>query len=109
MPRPRYLQLPVLPVRHCPRHVRGGSFPVCWFYNFSACNLDEWSAEMPIEGTVQGVFTWAFLKAFGGCHFHCSVYQAQAALAKALADLKATMKGIEQTPVLQLSQSAGIN
>jgi chromosome segregation ATPase len=107
--RPRFLQLPVLPVRHTPRHLRASVFPGCWVYSFSACGLQEWCAEFPIEGTVQGAFTWAFLKAFAACHFHCSVYQMMRMLTKILTELRTHFKRIEQTPTLLHSQSAGMN
>lgn len=107
--RPRFLQLPTLPVRHTPRHLRAGVFPACWVYSFSACSLQEWCAEFPIEGTVQGAFTWAFLKAFAACHFHCSVYQMMRMLTKILTDLRMHFKRIEQSPTLLHSQPAGMN
>lgn len=107
--RPRFLQLPVLPIRHTPRHLRASVFPGAWVYCFSACSLQEWCAEFPIEGTVQGAFTWAFLKAFAACHFHCSVYQMMRMLTKILTDLRMHFKRIEQTPTLLHSQSASMN
>lgn len=107
--RPRFLQLPVLRVRQAPRNTHGQVYPSCWLYSFSACNLQEWCAEFPIEGTVQGAFTWAFLKAFAACHFHCSAYQLMRMLTKIMTDLKVHFKRIEQTPTLLHSQHAGMN
>eukprot|EP00811_Abedinium_folium_P009737 NODE_1899_length_2341_cov_7.087624.p1 GENE.NODE_1899_length_2341_cov_7.087624~~NODE_1899_length_2341_cov_7.087624.p1 ORF type:complete len:729 (+),score=192.80 NODE_1899_length_2341_cov_7.087624:44-2188(+) len=106
--RPRFLELPPMPVRHTARHLRANVFPACFVHSFSACKLREWSAEFPIEGTVQGAFSWAFLKALSACHFHCGVYQFQQVLTKVLLDLKTHFMGVEQTPLLQLSQSAAM-
>jgi hypothetical protein len=106
--RPRFLELPVLPVRHAPRHLRASTFPTCWLHCFSACRLQEWCAEFPIEGTVQGAFSWAFLKALARGHFHCGVYQFLRTLADIMTDLRLHFKGVEQTPVLQLSQTAAM-
>jgi len=106
--RPRFLDLPVVPVQHTPGHLRAPVFPQCWLHCFSACKLQEWCAEFPIEGTVQGAFSWAFLKAMARGHFHCGVYQFQQMLTRILADLKLHFKGVEQTPLLQLSQSASM-
>jgi len=106
--RPRFLELPVLPVQHTPGHLRVHSFPSCWLHCFSGCKLEEWCAEFPIEGTVQGAFSWAFLKALARGHFHCGVYQFQQMLTHMLSDLKVHFKGVEQTPLLQLSQAAGM-
>jgi len=109
--RPRYLELPALQARHTPRHLRGADFPVCWLHCFSACKTNELCVEFPIEGTVQGVFTWAFIKALVGCHFYCGVFQLQRMLASILSDLKVQLRGVavEQNPILQLSQSASVN
>merc|ERR1712039_734452 len=108
--RGRFLQLPVLPVQHTPAHLlntpRG--FPQCRLHCFSGSKLEEWSAEFPIEGTVQGAFSWAFLKALARGHFHCGVYQFQQMLTQLLSDLKIHFKGVRQTPLLQLSQSASM-
>merc|ERR1719446_1984662 len=75
--RPRFLELPVLPVIHTPARLLQPrtQFPRCQLHCFSACRLQEWCAEFPIEGTVQGAFSWAFLKALARGHYHCGVYQ----------------------------------
>eukprot|EP00929_Paragymnodinium_shiwhaense_P097726 TRINITY_DN59342_c0_g1_i1.p1 TRINITY_DN59342_c0_g1~~TRINITY_DN59342_c0_g1_i1.p1 ORF type:complete len:1827 (+),score=630.77 TRINITY_DN59342_c0_g1_i1:155-5635(+) len=105
--RPRFLELPVLPISHTPAHLRNRvMFPSCTLHCFSACRLREWCGEFPIEGTVQGAFSWSFLKALARGHFHCGIYQFLKDLATVLADLKLHFKGVEQTPVLQLSQPA---
>merc|ERR1712108_10455 len=104
--RPRFLELPVLPVQHTPAHLQRNPVAKCWLHCFSGSRLEEWSAEFPIEGTVQGAFCWSFLKALARGHFHCGVYQFLKDLATVLADLKLHFKGVEQTPVLQLSQTA---
>jgi len=109
--RPRFLDLPILPVQHTspqPLPSRTSAFPTCWLHVFSACKLKEWCAEFPIEGTVQGAFSWAFLKALVAGHFHCGVYQFQRMLTKILLDLKTHFKGVEQTPVVQLSHAANL-
>ncbi|CAJ1382760.1 unnamed protein product [Effrenium voratum] len=62
--RPRFLELPQLPVQHTPPQIwRPQTFPSCKLHCFCACRLQEWDAELPLEGTVQGTFTWAFAKA----------------------------------------------
>jgi len=106
--RPRFLELPILPVQHTPAHLQPNGPIKCWLHAFSGSKLEEWSAEFPIEGTVQGAFSWAFLKALARGHFHCGLYQFQRMLTEMLADLKVHFKGVEQTPVLQLSQSASM-
>eukprot|EP00928_Gymnodinium_smaydae_P001982 TRINITY_DN10705_c1_g1_i2.p1 TRINITY_DN10705_c1_g1~~TRINITY_DN10705_c1_g1_i2.p1 ORF type:complete len:1840 (-),score=512.63 TRINITY_DN10705_c1_g1_i2:85-5604(-) len=109
--RPRFLELPVLPVCHTPEHLLRASptFPRCTLQCFSACKQREWCAEFPIEGTVQGAFTWSFLKALARGHFHCGIYQLLRTQALILADLSQHFKGVEQTPVLQQSQTAGMH
>merc|ERR1712039_14133 len=104
--RPRFLELPPLPIHHTPQHLRTPVFPECLLYCFSACRLQEWDAELPLEGTVQGTFTWAFTKALAAGHFKCSVNRLQEALQRTTADLKQHFKGVEQTPVLMLSRAA---
>jgi len=108
--RPRFLELPPLPVQHTPAHLWQQPFatPRCNLHSFSGSKMEEWSAEFPIEGTVQGAFSWAFLKALARGHFHCGVYQFQRMLTDMLADLKVHFRGVEQTPVLQLSQAASM-
>eukprot|EP00927_Polykrikos_kofoidii_P007853 TRINITY_DN13225_c0_g1_i1.p1 TRINITY_DN13225_c0_g1~~TRINITY_DN13225_c0_g1_i1.p1 ORF type:complete len:2011 (-),score=426.78 TRINITY_DN13225_c0_g1_i1:51-5642(-) len=106
--RPRFLELPVLPVSHTPPHLWSPRpFPACLLHCLSACRLQEWCSEFPIEGTVQGAFSWSFIKALARGHFHCGIYQFLRLQATALTDLKIHFKGVEQTPVLQLSQAAG--
>lgn len=108
--RPRFLELPVLPVQHSPDY--GSSalrHPQCVMHCFTACRLQEWCAEFPIEGTVQGAFTWAFIRALAQGHYNCGVYQLMRAQATILADLKIHFKGVEQTPAMQLSPTAGLH
>lgn len=108
--RPRFLELPVLPVSHTPERLRSRlPLPRCVLHCFTSCKLQEWCAEFPIEGTVQGAFSWSFLKAFAQTHFHCGVNQLLQAQAALLADLKVHFKGVEQTPAVQLSESAGMH
>lgn len=106
--RPRFLELPVLPVTHTPAYVRTTGPVACWLHCFLGSKHEEWSAEFPIEGTVQGAFSWAFLKAMAQGHFHCGLYQFQKALTDILGDLRVHFRGLEQTPVLQLSPSASM-
>ncbi|CAE8607980.1 unnamed protein product, partial [Polarella glacialis] len=107
--RPRFLELPPLPVRHTPQFQRLLSFPVCRLHCFCACKLQEWDAELPLEGTVQGTFTWAFTKALAAGDFQCTVRQLKEALDKTTTGLKEHFQGVEQTPVLMMSQSASLD
>lgn len=105
--RPRFLELPPLPVAHTPVRFRGAIvFPECSLHCFMACKLMEWDAEFPLEGTVQGAFTWAFIKAFAAGQMRCRVQDLQQALSKITAALKLHFTGVEQTPTVQLSRSA---
>jgi len=106
--RPRFLELPVLPVQHTPAHIQRNPVAKCWLQCFSGSRLEEWAAEFPIEGTVQGAFSWTFLKALARGHFHCGLYQFQRVMADMLADLKVHFRGVEQSFVLQLSESASM-
>jgi len=106
--RPRFLDVPVLPVQHTPLHLSPNASPRCRVHSFSACRLRQWGAEFPLEGTVQGAFSWAFLKALAQDHFQCAVYEFQRTLTKILADMRLHFKGVEQTPFLQLSRSASL-
>lgn len=107
MSRPRFLELPPLPVQHTPPHLpRSNSFLPCTLHCFSGCRLKEWCAEFPIEGSVQGAFSWAFLKALAQGHFHIGVYQFQQLVSNILLNLKGYFRHIDQQPVLQLSAAA---
>eukprot|EP00746_Dinoflagellata_sp_MGD_P003647 gnl/MRDRNA2_/MRDRNA2_107068_c0_seq1.p1 gnl/MRDRNA2_/MRDRNA2_107068_c0~~gnl/MRDRNA2_/MRDRNA2_107068_c0_seq1.p1 ORF type:complete len:1812 (+),score=449.39 gnl/MRDRNA2_/MRDRNA2_107068_c0_seq1:383-5437(+) len=106
--RPRFLDLPVIPVRHTPKQLRTNAFPECRMHCFSACQNQEWCSEFPIEGTVQGAFTWSFIKALAAGHFHCGVYQHVRMVTKIIADLRQHFKGVEQTPTLQVSSTASM-
>mmetsp|Transcript_49120 Transcript_49120/g.116972 ORF Transcript_49120/g.116972 Transcript_49120/m.116972 type:complete len:1086 (+) Transcript_49120:122-3379(+) len=107
--RPRFLELPPLPVPPRPRTpAQVATLPACSLYCYSACKMQEWCAEFPIEGTVQGAYSWAFLKALAQGQFHVGVYQFQRTLTSIILDLRKHFKGVEQTPVLQLSQSASM-
>lgn len=107
--RPRFLELPALSVSYVPPHFRNAAFPSSWLHCFSACSLAEWSSEFPIEGTVQGAFTWMFLKALARNHFHCGIFQVLKSLGQITGELKKLFQGIEQSPVLQLSEPASVN
>eukprot|EP00931_Biecheleriopsis_adriatica_P051336 TRINITY_DN29763_c0_g1_i1.p1 TRINITY_DN29763_c0_g1~~TRINITY_DN29763_c0_g1_i1.p1 ORF type:complete len:1315 (+),score=349.39 TRINITY_DN29763_c0_g1_i1:56-3946(+) len=107
--RPRFLELPPLPVTHTsPLLGRPQVFPACKHHCFCACKLAEWDAELPLEGTVQGIFTFAFAKALAAGKFQCSVGQLQKTLGEITAGLKEHFSGVEQTPVLMLSQTASL-
>jgi len=106
--RPRFLDLPVIPVRHTPKQLRTNAFPECRMHCFSACQNQEWCSEFPIEGTVQGAFTWSFIKALAAGHFHCGVYQHVRMVTKIISDLRQHFKGVEQTPTLQVSSTASM-
>lgn len=104
--RPRFLELPALPVQHTPELMRAPVVLECLVHCFSACRLEEWSCELPLEGTVQGTFTWAFTKALAAGHYRCSVNKLHEALRRITDDLKQHFKGVAQTPVLFLSRAA---
>eukprot|EP00933_Yihiella_yeosuensis_P037553 TRINITY_DN31520_c0_g1_i1.p1 TRINITY_DN31520_c0_g1~~TRINITY_DN31520_c0_g1_i1.p1 ORF type:complete len:1024 (+),score=218.99 TRINITY_DN31520_c0_g1_i1:147-3074(+) len=107
--RPRFLELPPLPVQHTPNHLpRSSSFPPCVVHVFSGCRLKEWCAEFPIEGTVQGAFSWAFVKALAQGHFHCGLYQFQRTLIALLENLKEQFAGVDQQMLLQISKAAAM-
>mmetsp|Transcript_92273 Transcript_92273/g.287188 ORF Transcript_92273/g.287188 Transcript_92273/m.287188 type:complete len:322 (+) Transcript_92273:1-966(+) len=104
--RPRFLELPPLPVRHTPPHLCAPPPPACALHCFAACGLGEWDAELPLEGTVQGAFTWALTKALAAGRFRCSATALQESLQRTTHLLKQHFKGVGQTPVLTLSQAA---
>lgn len=105
--RPRFLELPPLPVQHTmPQIWKPQTFPACKLHCFCAGRLQEWPSELPLEGTVQGTFTWAFAKALAAGELRCSVAQQQQALEAITAELKQHFQGVEQSPSLMLSQSA---
>lgn len=105
--RPRFLELPPLPVQHTlPQIWKPQTYPTCQLHCFCAGRLQEWPSELPLEGTVQGTFTWAFAKAFAAGELRSTVAQQQQALEGITAQLKQHFQGVEQSPVLMLSQSA---
>ncbi|CAK9053455.1 unnamed protein product, partial [Durusdinium trenchii] len=107
--RPRFLELPPLPVQHTPPELpRSTNLLACTLHCFSGCRLKEWCAEFPIEGTVQGAFSWAFLKAMAQGHFHVGIYQFQQFMANLLLNLKTHFKHVDQQPVVQLSSDASL-
>ena len=107
--RPRFLELPPLPVQHTPAQLpRSTSLLACTLHCFSGCRLKEWCAEFPIEGTVQGAFSWAFLKAMAQGHFHVGIYQFQQYMTNLLLSLKTHFKHVDQQPVVQLSADASL-
>jgi len=102
--RNRFLDLP--PVQMPPVIFTPGMLQ-CQCYCYSACQSHQVSAEFPIEGCVQGAFTWSFIKALTAGHLKTTVQQHSAALQSMLADLRRHSKWLEQTPVVELSSSAG--
>eukprot|EP00930_Biecheleria_cincta_P044625 TRINITY_DN3071_c0_g1_i1.p1 TRINITY_DN3071_c0_g1~~TRINITY_DN3071_c0_g1_i1.p1 ORF type:complete len:1452 (-),score=362.49 TRINITY_DN3071_c0_g1_i1:44-4399(-) len=107
--RPRFLELPPLPVQHTPPQLyRTREFPQCRLHCFCACRLPEWDSELPLEGTVQGIFTWALAKALVAGGFQSSVAQLQEEVTRITIGLKEHFQGVGQTPVLMLSQSASL-
>lgn len=107
--RPRFLELPPLPVQHTPPQLpRSTNLLACTLHCFSGCRLKEWCAEFPIEGTVQGAFSWAFLKAMAQGHFHVGIYQFQQFMTNLLLSLKTRFKHVDQQPVVQLSADASL-
>eukprot|EP00913_Durusdinium_trenchii_P020683 g19424.t1 len=109
--RPRFLELPPLPVQHTPPELpRSTNLLACTLHCFSGCRLKEWCAEFPIEGTVQGAFSWAFLKAMAQGHFHVGIYQFQQFMANLLLNLKTHFKHVDQQPVvlLRVVREAGL-
>lgn len=100
---PRFLELPPLPIPST--RVTPGT-PLCNCHCYSASQSEQWCAEFPIEGCVQGAFTWTFVKALTAGHLHTTVQQHGKALHSILAELRFHFRWIDQTPVIQLSTSA---
>lgn len=85
---------------------RGG--PSCRCYCFAACQNDQACCELPIEGLVQGVATWAFVKGLAACHLNTPLAQHSKAMDGILQNLRRKYRWIQQTPVIQLSASANV-
>jgi len=85
---------------------RGG--PSCRCYCFAACQNDQACCELPIEGLVQGVATWAFVKGLAACHLTTPLAQHSKAMDGILQNLRRKYRWIQQTPVIQLSASANV-
>lgn len=104
--RPRFLALP----RSGPG-TRALAPPVapplnCSLVALSACNHSEFCAEFPIEGTVQGAFTWAIVQAFSAAQFTLGADALNKAVNTLVRDLTRHFKGITQTPTLTCSGTA---
>ncbi|CAJ1461785.1 unnamed protein product [Effrenium voratum] len=82
--------------------------PCCKCYCFATCQNDQVCCELPIEGTVQGAGTWAFVKAVAACHFSTSLTQHSKAMDSILQNLRRKYRWIQQTPVIQLSAAANV-
>lgn len=108
--RPRLLDLPPLPMAAPPQlAVRGGRGPPeCLCHCYAACRPSQWCAELPIEGCVQGAFTWAFVKALTAGHLDTTVNKHMNSLRSILGNLRAHFRWVDQTPVLQLSGAASM-
>jgi len=106
--RPRFLELPVLSVEHNAEEERNPLPINCSLYCFFGSKPEEWSAEFPIEGTIQGAFSWAFIKALAKGNFNCGVYQFKCLLSELLGDMKIHFRGVEQAPVVLTSESANL-
>merc|ERR1712083_111038 len=98
--RARLFRLPALPPM--PASPSPGR-PVCRIYSYAACKSNQLCAELPIEGCVQGAFTWAFIKSLTAGHFDMSVHQHSKAVQRIIGDLKQNFMWLEQDPVLVLS------
>ncbi|CAE7407419.1 MCA1, partial [Symbiodinium sp. CCMP2456] len=85
---------------------RGG--PSCRCYCFAACQNDQACCELPIEGLVQGVATWAFVKGLAACQMNTPLAQHSKAMDGILQNLRRKYRWIQQTPVIQLSASANV-
>jgi len=105
--RPRFLELPPLPISPTRVPSQGtDAFPKCAIRCFSACRLAEWNVELPLEGTVQGSFTWAFVKALAAGNFQSTVGKLHQQVVEIVEDLRRQFSGIEQTPIVVLSPTA---
>eukprot|EP00434_Breviolum_minutum_P022963 symbB.v1.2.020259.t1/scaffold1696.1/size105557/1 len=74
----------------------------CSLTCFSACQQAQWCAELPIEGVMQGAFTFAWVKAVvahGG-----STSQMKSSIEAHLADLKKRFRWLDQKPQVQMSK-----
>lgn len=100
---PRFLDLPPLAT---PPTRALSSLPACTCHVYSACKDQQWCAELPIEGCVQGAFTWAFVKALTAGHLETTVQQHGKALNGILVDLRQRLRLLDQTPVVQLTTAA---
>jgi len=108
--RPRFLELPPLLVQNAPTQLQHSTAsPECVLHCFVACKVEEWDAELPLEGTVQGIFTWAFTKALAAGRFRSTAGELQEALLQRTAELRQHFKGVRQTPVLLLSKAASVD
>eukprot|EP00928_Gymnodinium_smaydae_P038758 TRINITY_DN26652_c0_g1_i1.p1 TRINITY_DN26652_c0_g1~~TRINITY_DN26652_c0_g1_i1.p1 ORF type:complete len:998 (+),score=227.25 TRINITY_DN26652_c0_g1_i1:69-3062(+) len=110
--RPRFLELPPLPARassFAPAPEEASGACAEWCCCLGACRGFEWAAELPLEGTVQGVFTWALTKALLGGGLLGSLQQLVQATTRNISELKGHFKGVDQAPSLQLSSAATSN
>merc|ERR1712060_228852 len=104
--RARLLRLPSLPP--LPSPPLPGRL-ACRIHSYAACRRGQWCAELPIEGCIQGAFTWAFIKSLIAGHLDMSVHQHSKALQRIIGDLKQNFAWLEQDPVLTLGGSATLD
>eukprot|EP00929_Paragymnodinium_shiwhaense_P118342 TRINITY_DN90272_c0_g1_i1.p1 TRINITY_DN90272_c0_g1~~TRINITY_DN90272_c0_g1_i1.p1 ORF type:complete len:1981 (+),score=613.44 TRINITY_DN90272_c0_g1_i1:152-5944(+) len=112
--RTRWLDLPILPSISQPAPLdcvsladtSQSSAPSCVCHCYSACGQDKRCAELPIEGVLQGAFTWAFVKSLTACHLEGTLQQHSKALYSILADLQSHFRWLDQAPMLQLGGPA---
>eukprot|EP00927_Polykrikos_kofoidii_P029966 TRINITY_DN25841_c0_g1_i1.p1 TRINITY_DN25841_c0_g1~~TRINITY_DN25841_c0_g1_i1.p1 ORF type:complete len:1924 (-),score=383.78 TRINITY_DN25841_c0_g1_i1:85-5856(-) len=79
---------------------------MCAVHAYAACTLEQPCAEMRIEGVVQGLFTWAFVKALTACHLEGTLNQHNKALQHILLDFRSSGLSSNQSPVLQIGGPA---
>jgi len=101
-PKTRALKIPNKPA--LTKEIR----PPCKVYMLRAAEAEEPCAEYTIEGCVQGLFTWATVKAWGATRYSCSVAHYQSLVHSMLADLTKSRPESKQTPIIDLSPSASM-
>ncbi|CAE7852416.1 EMB2654 [Symbiodinium necroappetens] len=101
--RARRLVLPSIPLR-APQSIEVPAIE-CSLTCYSACHQAQWCGELPIEGVVQGAFTWAWVKAMVAGNCEGSVSQVKASLQASIGDLQRRCRWLDQTPLVQMSKA----
>ncbi|CAE7424281.1 MCA1 [Symbiodinium sp. CCMP2592] len=101
--RARRLVLPSIPLR-APQAIEVPAIE-CSLTCYSACHQAQWCGELPIEGVVQGAFTWAWVKAMVAGNCEGSVSQVKASLQASIGDLQRRCRWLDQTPLVQMSKA----